>query len=54
MKRGSGLETIKKILFAVIRFIKYVIAIIVLTITIIFVFTFGVVWLGDMSGGFTP
>ena len=52
--RGSGLETIKKILFALIRFIKYVIAIIVLTITIIFVFTFGVVWLGETTGGFTP
>jgi len=45
---------IKKFLFGVIRIIKYIIACIVFTITIIFLFTYGVIWLGETSGGFTP
>lgn len=45
---------IRKILFSVMRIIKYVVACIVLTITIIFLFTYGVVWLGEASGGFAP
>ena len=45
---------IRKILFSVMRIIKYVVACIVFTITIIFLFTYGVIWLGEISGGFTP
>ena len=45
---------IKKIILALIRIIKYILAFIVFTITIIFLFTYGVIWLGETSGGFTP
>lgn len=45
---------IRKFLFGAIRIIKYVVACIVFTITIIFLFTYGVIWLGETSGGFAP
>ena len=45
---------IRKILFSVMRIIKHIVACIVFTITIIFLFTYGVIWLGETSGGFAP
>ena len=45
---------IRKILSGVTQIIKYVVACIVFTITIIFLFTYGVIWLGETSGGFAP
>lgn len=45
---------IKKIILGAIRILGYMLVFIITAITIIFAFTFGVVWLGDSSGGFTP
>lgn len=53
-RRGSGTRMIKKIILGIIRILGYVLTFIIFTFALVFIFTFGVIWLGETSGGFAP
>ena len=45
---------IKKIILGIIRILGYVLTFIIFTFALVFIFTFGIIWLGETSGGFAP
>lgn len=45
---------IKKVILGVIKILGYILVGFIFLIGLVVAFTFGVCWLGDASGGFTP